>query len=35
MNDDMANFLDVEKLQATVTEGPVTVVGPDASGASR
>ncbi len=28
MNDDMASFLDVDRLQVTVTEDPVTVVGP-------
>ncbi len=30
MNDDMARFLDVDRLQITVTEDPVTVVGPGA-----
>ena len=28
MNDDMASFLDVERLQVTVTEDPVAVVAP-------
>jgi uncharacterized protein (TIGR02118 family) len=33
MNADMVNFLDVDRLQVTVTSDPVAVVGPDAPGA--